>query len=158
MTPRRFYLSTLTPSPASPARSENCCPLLSTTKNRKVTPCHQSTKIYDALQAKNYTQCAWSSFQNTYYRVRKEADDVQLSEKDAVQFSREKPVPTQHLSPAKTSRIETTVPSPKRKRFPKGEAIAPSGMASLAPTLNGGLDLEAHQAKARAVFDLKSLP
>lgn len=143
---------------SKPSVSGQVRKLLPTIEHYKEQEGYSLRQIYDALQAKNYTQCAWPSFQNTYYRVRKEADDVQLSEKDAVQFSREKPVPTQHLSPAKTSRIETTVPSPKRKRFSKGEAIAPSGMASLAPTLNGGLDLEAYQAKARAVFDLKSLP
>ena len=38
-------------------------------------------QLYDALYAKAHVQCAWPSFQNTYYRVRKE-DDVQIPEEE----------------------------------------------------------------------------
>ena len=132
---------------SKPSVSGQVRKLLPTIEHYKEQEGYSLRQIYDALQAKNYTQCAWPSFQNTYYRVRKETDEVQPPEKDAVQLSKGKPAPTQLLSPAKTSQTEMKVPSPKR--FSKGE---------VSPTLNGGLDLEAHQAKARAVFDLKSLP
>lgn len=132
---------------SKPSVSGQVRKLLPTIEHYKEQEGYSLRQIYDALQAKNYTQCAWPSFQNTYYRVRKETDEVQPPEKAAVQLSKGKPVPTQLLSPAKTSQTEMKVPSPKR--FSKGET---------SPTLNGGLDLEAHQAKARAVFDLKSLP
>ena len=102
--------------------------LLPTIEHYKEQEGYSLRQIYDALYAKAHVQRAWPSFQNTYYRVRKE-DDVQIPE--------EEPKPLPPASAPQSSRLKSV-----RSQ----------------QSFSGGLNLEAHQAKAKAVFDRKSLP
>lgn len=113
---------------SKPSVSGQVRKLLPTIEHYKAQEGYSLRQIYDALHAKAHIQCAWPSFQNTYYRVRKGAD-VQIPEEE-----------TKPLSSAPTSSRSRPNPSPSQR------------------SLSGGLDLDAHQAKARAVFDRKSLP
>lgn len=113
---------------AKPSVSGQVRKLLPTIEHYKEQEGYSLRQIYDALQAKAHVECAWPSFQNTYYRVRKEDDDVQVLEKVTKR--------SQPMSPVIASRPEAS-PALSRQPFSRG------------------LDLEAHQAKARAVFDQK---
>lgn len=115
---------------SKPSVSGQVRKLLPTIEHYKEQEGYSLRQIYDALHAEAHVQCAWPSFQNTYYRVRKE---------DAMRFSAEEIMPSQPISPSNSSRTKT------------------KGVSSKNP-LSSGLDLAAHQAKARAVFDRKTLP
>lgn len=115
---------------SKPSVSGQVRKLLPTIEHYKEQEGYSLRQIYDALHAEAHVQCAWPSFQNTYYRVRKES---------AMRLSAEEATPSQPTSPSKPPRMETNVVSSKNP---------PSS----------GLDLAVHQAKARAVFDRKLLP
>lgn len=114
---------------SKPSVSGQVRKLLPTIEHYKEQEGYSLRQIYDALHVEDHVQCAWPSFQNTYYRVRKE---------DAMRLSAEETMLSQPTSLSKPPRTEPRVVSSKK-------------------SLNGGLDLAAHQAKARAVFDRKSL-
>ena len=131
---------------SKPSVSGQVRKLLPTIEHYKSQEGYSLRQIYDALQAKDYIQCAWPSFQNTYYRVRKEAEDARSPE-EATQSSKGETVRWQSPSEGRSQPLSPS--KPPRKKI----EISPSKRP-----LSGGLDLAAHQAKARAVFDLKSLP
>ncbi|MEO0707820.1 MAG: hypothetical protein AAF050_19450 [Cyanobacteria bacterium J06649_5] len=124
---------------SKPSVSGQVRKLLPTIEHYKEQEGYSLCQIYDALYAKAHVQCAWPSFQNTYYRVRKE-NDAQLPE--------EEPKPSPLASVPQSPRLR---PKPVRSH-------SPSVGRSQQSLSSGGLDIEAHQAKARAVFDRKSLP
>ena len=115
---------------SKPSVSGQVRKLLPTIEHYKEQEGYSLRQIYDALHTEAHVQCAWPSFQNTYYRVRKE---------NAMRLSAEETTPSQPTSPSKPPRMETKVVSSKNP-------------------LSSGLDLAVHQAKARAVFDRKFLP
>lgn len=118
---------------SKPSVSGQVRKLLPTIEHYKSQEGYSLRQIYDALYAKAHVQCAWPSFQNTYYRVRKE---------NSVQAPGEEP---------KSSPL-ASVPQPSRS----SQKSVRSHRSQ--QSLSGGLDLEAHQARAKAVFDRKSLP
>lgn len=118
---------------SKPSVSGQVRKLLPTIAHYKEQEGYSLRQIYDALHAKAHVQSTWASFQNTYYRVRKENN---------VQAPEEAPQPSPLAS----------VPQPSRSRS------KPVRSARSQQSLSGGLDLEAHQARAKAVFDRKSLP
>ncbi|MEM6452517.1 MAG: hypothetical protein AAF703_19645 [Cyanobacteria bacterium P01_D01_bin.105] len=122
---------------AKPSVSGQVRKLLPTIEHYKEQEGYSLRQIYDALYAKAHVQCAWPSFQNTYYRVRKENSE---------QAPGEEP---------KSSPL-ASVPQPSRSRQKSARWQSPSEGRSQ-QSLSGGLDLEAHQAKAKAVFDRKLL-
>ena len=123
---------------SKPSVSGQVRKLLTTIEHYKEQEGYSLRQIYDALSAKDYVQCAWPSFQNTYYRVRKE-NSVQAAGEEA------------ELSPP------VSVPQPLRSK-PKSVRSHSSAEGRAQQSFSGGgLDLEVHQAKARAVFD-RSLP
>ena len=113
---------------SKPSVSGQVRKLLPTIEHYKEQEGYSLHQIYNALYAKAHVQCAWSSFQNTYYRVRKE-NDAQIPEEDL------KPSPL------------ASAPQSSRLKSVRSQQ-----------SFSGGLNLEAHQAKAKAVFDRKSLP
>lgn len=122
---------------SKPSVSGQIRKLLPTIEHYKEQEGYSLRQIYDALQAKAHVQCAWPSFQNTYYRVRKE-NNTQVPEEE---IERSPLASTSQPSHSRSKSVRWH--SPSTGRSPQ--------------SLGGGLDLEAHQAKARAVFDRKSL-
>ena len=114
---------------SKPSVSGQVRKLLPTIEHYKEQEGYSLRQIYDALYAKAHVQCAWPSFQNTYYRVRKE---------NSGQAPGEEAQPSPLVS----------VPQPPRSR---------SKPVRSRQSFGGGLDLDVHQAKAKAVFDRKSL-
>ncbi|MEO0519124.1 MAG: hypothetical protein AAF171_17685 [Cyanobacteria bacterium P01_A01_bin.116] len=117
---------------SKPSVSGQVRKLLPTIEHYKEQEGYSLRQIYDALYAKAHVQSTWASFQNTYYRVRKEND---------AQAPKEAPQPSSSASVSQPSRtVQKSVRSQRSQQ-----------------SLSGGLDLEAHQARAKAVFDRKSL-
>ena len=83
---------------SKPSVSGQVRKLLPTIEHYKEQEGYSLRQIYDALYAKAHVQCAWPSFQNTYYRVRKE-DDVQIPE--------EEPKPLPPSSAPQSSRLKS---------------------------------------------------